>query len=103
MGKYELLATVSLMTNVVAFYHQVYHIYATNNVSSYALGALLGNILAQILLIIYGIANKAYGIYGPTLLLLPGLLYITYLKVFEPVSISPDISNDSTHIKDSTI
>jgi uncharacterized protein with PQ loop repeat len=95
MGKYELLATASLMTNVLAFYHQVYHIYVTKNVTSYELGALLGNILAQILLIVYGIANKAYGIYGPTMLLLPGLLYITYLKLFEPVTVDNSTSNKS--------
>jgi uncharacterized protein with PQ loop repeat len=95
MGKYELLATASLMTNVLAFYHQVYHIYVTKNVTSYELGALLGNILAQILLIVYGIANKAYGIYGPTMLLLPGLLYITYLKIFEPVIVDNSTSNKS--------
>ena len=96
MGKYELLATASLMTNVVAFYHQVYHIYVTKNVTSYELGALLGNILAQILLIIYGIANKSYGIYGPTMLLMPGLLYITYLKVFEPVNVNSDSDSDKS-------
>ena len=103
MGKYELLATASLMTNVVAFYHQVYHIYVTKNMSSYALGSLLGNILAQILLIIYGLENKAYGIYGPTMLLLPGLLYMTYLKLFEPVSVSREKSNDSGYIQDFVI
>jgi uncharacterized protein with PQ loop repeat len=86
MGKYELLATASLMTNVVAFYNQVYHIYDTKNVSSYAFSSLIGNILAQILLIIYGIENKAYGIYGPTMLLVPGLLYITYLKLYEKIT-----------------
>ena len=101
MGKYELLATAALMTNVVAFYHQVFHIYNTQNVTSYALGSLLGNVLAQILLIIYGISNKAYGIYGPTFLLMPGLLYMVYLKLFEPVS--PEQSKDSGYIKDSTV
>ena len=95
MGKYEILATASLMTNVVAFYHQVFHIYTTKNVTSYELGALLGNILAQILLIIYGIANKSYGIYGPTILLMPGLLYITYLKVVEPVTADSTTSSKS--------
>jgi hypothetical protein len=99
MGKYELLATASLMTNVVAFYHQVYHIYFTKNVSSYALGALLGNILSQILLIIYGLANNAYGIYGPTMLLVPGLLYITYLKLFEPVT----YDNNRQFVKDTIV
>ena len=101
MGKYELLATVSLMTGVVAFYHQVFHVFTTKNVTSYSLGALLGNLLAQILLVIYGIANKAYGIYGPTLIGMPGLIYISYLKIFEPVS--PEQSKDSGYIKDSIV
>jgi hypothetical protein len=40
----------------------------------------MGNFFAQILLIIYGFANKAPEIYGPTLLLICGLLYIIFIK-----------------------
>jgi hypothetical protein len=40
----------------------------------------MGNVIAQILLIIYGIANKAPEIYGPTLLLISGLMYIIFIK-----------------------
>ena len=41
---------------------------------------LIGNLIAQILLIIYGVENKAPEIYGPTLILICGLLYIIFIK-----------------------
>lgn len=80
MGKYGLLATTSLMFNVVSFFSLVANIYATNNTASFTWFYLLGNVVAQILLIIYGFANNAPEIYGPTLLLCVGLLYIVYNK-----------------------
>jgi uncharacterized protein with PQ loop repeat len=81
MGKYSILATTSLMFNVISFFSLVFNIYKTNNVSSFNWFYLIGNTLAQILLIIYGIVNNAPEIYGPTLLLFVGLLYIVYVKI----------------------
>lgn len=80
MGKYSILATTSLMFNVVAFFSLVVSIYYTHNTISFTWPYLLGNIIAQILLIIYGLANKAPEIYGPTILLCVGLAYIVYDK-----------------------
>jgi hypothetical protein len=80
MGKYGLLATTSLMFNVVSFFSLVSNIYVTHNTASFTWVYLLGNVIAQILLIIYGFANKAPEIYGPTLLLCVGLVYIIYDK-----------------------
>lgn len=80
MGKLGLLATASLMFNVVAFYSLVIQVYQTHNTFSLNWGYLLGNIIAQILLIMYGIANKSPEIYGPTFLLFFGLGYIVYDK-----------------------
>lgn len=88
MGKYELLATTSLMFNVGAFSHLIYHIYETKNTSTYTYTYILTNIFAQILLIIYGIANKAYGIYGPTSILIVGLFYVLYVKMTYPDPVS---------------
>lgn len=81
MGKYSTLATTSLMFNVVAFFSLVYTIHQTKNTTSFNWSYLLGNIAAQILLIIYGFANNAPEIYGPTLLLCVGLSYIVYIKL----------------------
>jgi hypothetical protein len=80
MRKYALLATTSLMFNVFSFSSLVFHIHTTKETTSFNWYYLMGNIIAQILLIIYGIANKAPEIYGPTLLLITGLIYIIFIK-----------------------
>lgn len=82
MGKYSLLATTSLMFNVVSFFSLVLNIYKTKNTSSFNWIYLLGNVVAQILLIIYGFVNNAPEIYGPTFLLFIGLLYIVFVKFY---------------------
>jgi hypothetical protein len=81
MGKYSILATSSLMFNVISFFSLVFNIYKTKNTTSFNWFYLFGNIVAQILLIIYGVVNKAPEIYGPTILLCIGLLYIIYNKL----------------------
>ena len=82
MGKYSLLATASLMFNVISFSSLLFNIYKTQNVSSFNWLYLIGNTMAQILLILYGIVNNAPEIYGPTVLLFVGLLYIVYVKFY---------------------
>lgn len=81
MGKYSLLATASLMFNVISFSSLLFNIYKTHNVSSFNWLYLIGNTMAQILLILYGVVNNAPEIYGPTVLLFVGLLYIVYVKI----------------------
>jgi hypothetical protein len=80
MQKYALLATISLMFNVFSFGSLILHIRETKDTTSFNWYYLMGNIIAQILLIVYGVANKAPEIYGPTLLLICGLLYIIFIK-----------------------
>jgi hypothetical protein len=80
MARYSILATTSLMFNVFSFTSLLITIHKTKDTSSFNWLYLLGNIVAQILLIIYGLANNAPEIYGPTILLLIGLLYIVYIK-----------------------
>ncbi len=80
MGKYSILASTSLMFNVVAFFSLVYTIHQTKNTTSFNWSYLLGNIIAQLLLVVYGLANKAPEIYGPTMILMIGLAYIVYIK-----------------------
>lgn len=81
MRKYALLATISLMFNVVSFSSLIYNIHMTKDTSSFNWLYLMGNIMAQLLLIIYGLSNKAPEIYGPTMLLIIGLLYIIFIKI----------------------
>lgn len=84
MRKYALLATTSLMFNVFSFSSLVLHIHATKETSNFNWYYLMGNFIAQILLIIYGIANRAPEIYVPTLLLFSGLSYIIFIKFNYP-------------------
>ena len=81
MGKLGILATTSLMFNVVSFFSLVSNIYFTHNTISFTWFYLSGNVIAQILLIIYGLVNNAPEIYGPTLILSAGLIYIVYDKL----------------------
>lgn len=83
MNKYALLATISLMFNVVSFGSLIMHIHTTRETDSFNWLYLMGNMTAQILLIIYGVANKAPEIYLPTILLICGLLYIIYIKIID--------------------
>lgn len=82
MGKYSILATTSLMFNVVSFFSLLFTIYKTKNTSSFNWVYLIGNVIAQILLLMYGVANNAPEIYGPTILLFIGLWYIVFIKLF---------------------
>ena len=80
MGKYSILATASLMFNVFSFLSLLLKVHKTKVTASFNWLYLLGNVIAQILLIIYGLANNAPEIYGPTILLIFGLFYIIYIK-----------------------
>ena len=79
-GKYETLAGLSLTINVISFASIIYNMNQTKNASSFTWVYLIGNLIGQILLITYGILNKAWGIYLPTMFIFAGLSYITYVK-----------------------
>jgi CHASE2 domain-containing sensor protein len=80
MGKYEILATISLSINVISFASIIYNLLETKNASSFTWTYLLGNIFGQILLIAYGLINKAWGIWMPTIFIFIGLIIIAYIK-----------------------
>ncbi len=94
MGKLGILATASLMFNVISFFSLVRNIYITHNTFSFTWFYLFGNVIAQILLIIYGLANKAPEIYGPTFILFFGLGYIIYDKYTYGPMITIDEKNN---------
>lgn len=80
MGKYGVLATTSLMFNVFSFLSLLLKVHKTKVTASFNWLYLIGNVVAQVLLIIYGVVNNAPEIYVPTVLLIFGLLYIIYIK-----------------------
>ena len=80
MGKYEILAVLSLTINVISFATIIYNMNQTKNASSFTWTYLIGNLIGQVLLITYGLLNKAWGVYLPTMFIFLGLSYITYIK-----------------------
>ena len=81
MGKYELLATGALMFNISSFFTLIQKVHYTKNTTSFPWYYLIGNLIAQIMLISYGVINGAYGLYLPAILLLLGVLYLIYVKI----------------------
>jgi hypothetical protein len=80
MGKYELIATASLLCNFSSFGTLLYNVMTTHDTSTLPYAWFYTNILAQVLMIVYAVLNGAYGIYIPTTFLLMGLLYMLYIK-----------------------
>ncbi len=80
MGKYEIIATAALLCNFSSFGTLLYNVSITHDTGTLTYSWFYINILAQVLMIIYAVLNKAYGIYIPTAFLLAGLLYMLYIK-----------------------
>ena len=79
--KFEALVGIAGILGLVSFSTLIQKIYDTHNTTSLPWTWVALNITAQLLSMIYGIANGAYGIYIPNSLFLMGLLYIFYVKV----------------------
>ena len=82
MGKYELMATTAVLLNFSSFSSLLYNVMTTHNTSTLPYIWFYTNIGAQVLMIIYALINGAYGIYIPTFILLIGLIYMLFIKMF---------------------
>ncbi len=81
MGKYESLIGIAGMMGLVSFGSLLLKIVETHNTTSLPWTWVLVNLVAQTLSVIYGVANKSYGIYIPCTIFVIGLLYIFYIKL----------------------
>lgn len=79
--KYQFIAVLSGILTILGFSHLVFNVYYTKKTDHLTFIWLFLVISAQILLMIYGLLNKSYGIYLPPILLICGLLYILYVKL----------------------
>ena len=82
MPKFESLIGVAGIFGLVSFSSLIQKIYDTHNTTSLPWTWIIMNLSAQVLSLLYGLANKAYGIYIPTSLFLIGLIYILYVKLY---------------------
>jgi uncharacterized protein with PQ loop repeat len=80
MGKYEGLVGIAGILGLISFSSLLIKIYETHNTTSLPWTWIMINIAAQVLSVIYALANNAYGIYIPNFLFITGLLYILFVK-----------------------
>lgn len=80
MGKYEPVMAMSGVIGLLSFSFLIKKVYKTQNTTSLAEMWLLGNFIAMLLNLFYGIVNNAYGIYVPSILFLIGTGYLIYVK-----------------------
>lgn len=99
MGKYELLASASLLFNFSSFGTLLYNVVTTRNASTLPYMWFYTNIMAQVLMIIYALFNGAYGIYLPTFVLLLGLLYMLFIKIYYENDSSQDKKSNTLGYK----
>lgn len=81
MGKYESLIGIAGIIGLISFSSLIQKIYETHNTTSLPWTWVSMNIAAQVLSLIYGIVNNAYGIILPNILFLVGLIYVFYVKL----------------------
>lgn len=82
MGKYEVLPAIAGILGLVSFSSLLKNIYDTHNTSTLTWTWIMVNIAGQVLVLLYGLANKAPGLYGPTVIFIIGLIYILYIKFY---------------------
>ncbi len=77
---------------LLAFSNLVLRIHFSKETEHLTFVWILLVLIAQILLVIYGYMNKAYGIYIPAILFIVGVLYILHVKL--NYGINKTIEND---------
>lgn len=80
MGKYEPIMAISGAIGLLSFSFLIRKVHNSQNTTSLDEMWLLGNFIAMLLNLFYGIMNNAYGIYIPSILFLIGTSYIIYIK-----------------------
>jgi uncharacterized protein with PQ loop repeat len=78
--KYQVIAFISGILTLVAFSSLVLRVHLTKKTEHLTYTWIMLVLLAQSLLVVYGIINKTIGIYLPAVILISGILYIFYTK-----------------------
>ena len=79
--KYQYIAVVSGILTIIAFSHLVHRVYTTKQTDHLTYIWALLILIAQSLLVVYGILNNSYGIYLPAIIIVIGISYILYVKI----------------------
>ncbi len=89
MPKLEFLPAVAGGLGIVSLSTLVFKVHQTSNTTSFPYSWLFINLTAQILSLIYALANKAWGIYVPNTIFILGLSYMLFVKVFKEAKTAP--------------
>lgn len=79
--KYQFIAMIAGIFTILGFINLLSIVYNTKRTEHLTFTWIFLILTAQSLLVIYGILNKAYGIYLPSLIVCSGILYILYVKL----------------------
>lgn len=79
--KYQFIAMIAGIFTILGFINLVSIVYNTKRTEHLTFTWIFLILTAQSLLVIYGILNKAYGIYLPSSIVCSGILYILYVKL----------------------
>jgi uncharacterized protein with PQ loop repeat len=78
--KYQVIAFIAGIFTLLALSNLIHRVYSTQNTEHLTYTWIFFILTAQTLLMIYGLLNKAYGIYIPALIVIAGINYILYVK-----------------------
>ena len=84
--KYQLLAAIAGTLTIMAFSNLVFKVHMTKETTHLTFIWIFLGLTAQVLFITYGLLNGIYGIYIPSTVLLLGLSYILYTKLYYEMS-----------------
>lgn len=79
--KYQIMSGIAGVLILLAFKKVIYRVYNTQNTEHITYTWIFLILTAQSLLVLYGLLNKAYGIYLPALLVVMGVSYILSVKL----------------------
>ena len=79
-SKYQIIAGIAGTLTLLALSNLIHRVYTTQNTEHLTYTWIFLILSAQSLLIIYGLLNKAYGIYLPAIIVVIGVSYILFVK-----------------------
>jgi uncharacterized protein with PQ loop repeat len=80
--KYSFIPILASILTILAFSQLVHRVYYTKHTKHLTFVWIFFILTSQILLLLYGILNNAYGIFLPAGIIYLGVLYILYVKFY---------------------
>lgn len=79
--KYQIIAVIAGILAIMSISSLVLRVHITKDTEHLTYIWICLVLMAQSLLVIYGLINNSYGIYIPSTILILGVLYVLYVKI----------------------